>query len=107
LASFGELYCLCWGNDEGIWNEAQGYMSQEGCGELLEIKTPGGLGSWNPTSREGREKWGTRQLPLSILQLLRRSRAVVSLPAIVADVGRPLGLVRNISRTSSKRSISS
>ncbi len=35
-------------------------MSQEGCGELLEIKTPGGLGSWNPTARKGREKWGTR-----------------------------------------------
>jgi hypothetical protein len=33
-------------------------MSQGCCGELLEIKIAGGLESWNPTSRNGREKWG-------------------------------------------------
>ncbi len=40
-------------------------------------------------------------------QLPSRSRAAVSLPAMVADVGRPFGLPRNISRTSSKMAISS
>jgi hypothetical protein len=35
-------------------------MSQGGCGELLEIKAPGELESWNPTLRKVREGWATR-----------------------------------------------
>src|SRR5205814_9855592 len=43
---------------------------------------------------------------LGSVQVPQRSRLVVSLPATVADVGLPLGLPRNISRTNLKTSSS-
>ena len=41
--------------------------------ENLEIRTPGGLESWNPTSRTERERWGTRlqiRLPGHLMKCL-------------------------------------